>query len=48
MPSLIDDGDEEPREFGCEADYYLALDLPYQPKNGVAVGDHRKNLLSGE
>jgi DNA uptake protein ComE-like DNA-binding protein len=28
------DADDEPREFGCEADYYLALDPPYQPKNG--------------
>jgi type II secretory pathway component PulK len=28
------DEDDEPREFGCEAEYYLTLDPPYQPKNG--------------
>ncbi len=28
------DGDDEPREFGCEAEYYLSLDPPYEPKNG--------------
>ncbi|MCS7237653.1 MAG: general secretion pathway protein GspK [Thermoguttaceae bacterium] len=28
------DSDDEPREFGCEAEYYLSLDPPYQPKNG--------------
>lgn len=28
------DSDDEPREFGCEAEYYLTLDPPYEPKNG--------------
>ena len=28
------DEDDEPREFGCEAEYYLTLAPPYQPKNG--------------
>jgi len=28
------DVDDEPREFGAEADYYADLDPPYAPKNG--------------
>lgn len=28
------DEDSEPREFGCEADYYSSLTPPYAPKNG--------------
>jgi DNA uptake protein ComE-like DNA-binding protein len=28
------DEDEEPREFGVESDYYMALDPPYAAKNG--------------
>ncbi len=28
------DEDDEPREFGAEADYYNRLQPPYQPKNG--------------
>jgi len=28
------DADDEPREFGAEAEYYSALDPPYSPKNG--------------
>lgn len=28
------DADDEPREFGAEAEYYEALDSPYRPANG--------------
>ena len=28
------DADDEPREFGVEANYYSALDPPYEPRNG--------------
>lgn len=28
------DGDEEEREYGCEADYYTGLNPPYSAKNG--------------
>lgn len=28
------DADDDPREFGAEADYYQSLDAPYRPANG--------------
>lgn len=28
------DEDDEPREFGCERDYYTGLTTPYEPQNG--------------
>ncbi|MCA9227414.1 MAG: general secretion pathway protein GspK [Planctomycetales bacterium] len=28
------DEDDEPREYGCEVEYYSALSPPYRPKNG--------------
>jgi len=55
--SLLDwiDADNEPREFGSEADYYAGLDPPYQPRNGpveaieelLLVRDVTRELLLG-
>lgn len=41
------DGDDEPREFGCEADYYLTLDPPYEPKNGPLESIEELLLVRG-
>ncbi len=41
------DEDDEPREFGCEAEYYLTLDPPYQPKNGPLESIEELLLVRG-
>lgn len=47
--SLLDwvDADNDPREFGSEADYYAGLDPPYQPRNGVVEAMEELLLVRG-
>jgi type II secretory pathway component PulK len=37
VDALLDwrDEDDEPREFGADAEYYASLETPYRPKNGA-------------
>jgi len=41
------DSDDEPREYGAEADYYLALNPPYSPKNGPLESIEELLLVRG-
>jgi hypothetical protein len=47
--SILDwiDDDDEPRQFGAEADYYLTLDPPYAPANGPLKSLDELLLVAG-
>ncbi|MEX0867486.1 MAG: type II secretion system protein GspK, partial [Pirellulales bacterium] len=47
--ALLDwiDEDDEPREFGAEAEYYTGLDPPYRPKNGPLESIEELLLVRG-
>lgn len=41
------DADEEPREFGCESEYYSGLSPPYQCRNGPLMSVEELLLVRG-
>ncbi len=41
------DADEEPREFGCESEYYSQLSPPYQSRNGPLMSVEELLLVRG-
>lgn len=41
------DADEEPREFGCESEYYSQLSTPYQSRNGPLMSVEELLLVRG-
>ncbi len=47
--SILDwlDEDDEPRDYGAEADYYLTLPTPYAPKNGPLDSIEELLLVKG-
>ena len=41
------DEDDDPRDYGAEADYYESLDVPYRPRNGMIESLDELLLIEG-